>query len=121
MRPVRCVVLVVGGVVLVRAEPITEQQWQSTVVDLLGALGYRHLHVRRTVGRGRKWTTATNLVGWPDLLAWRPGRCVAIELKSESGRATAEQLEVLASLAVAGIEGRVVRPSQWDALVEWLR
>lgn len=103
------------------AEPITEAQWQATVVELLGALGYRHLHVRRTIGRGRKWTTATNLAGWPDLLAWRPGRVVAIELKSESGRPTSAQLEVLESLADAGVEGRVVRPSEWDDLVRWLR
>lgn len=104
-----------------RAEPITEAEFQSTVVELLVALGYRHLHVRRTLGRGRKWTTSTNLAGWPDLLAWRPGRCVAIELKSESGQATPEQVEVLASLREAGIESRVVRPSGWDELVGWLR
>jgi hypothetical protein len=105
----------------VRAESITEAEFQATVVELLAAFGYRHLHVRRTIGQGGRWTTSTNLVGWPDLLAWRPGRCVAIELKSESGRATPEQLEVLASLAEAGIEGRVVRPSGWAGLVEWLR
>jgi len=100
---------------------ITEAQWQATVVELLGALGYEHLHVRRTIGRVRKWTTSTNLAGWPDLLAWRPGRIVAIELKSEQGKATAEQERVLASLAAAGVEGRVVRPSEWDELVGWLR
>lgn len=100
---------------------VSESDFQQTVVELLGTLGYRHLHVRRTIGRGRKWVTSTNLVGWPDLLAWCPGRVVAIELKSESGKATPEQLDVLATLAAAGIECRVIRPSDWGSLVEWLR
>lgn len=113
--------LAAGRAVGMLAEPITEAEFQSTVVELLGALGYQHLHVRRTVGRGRRWTTSTNLIGWPDLLAWRPGRIVAIELKSEGGKPTAEQVAVLGSLSAAGVEGRVVRPSDWDGLVEWLR
>lgn len=103
--------------------PLLEVDFQATVVEAAGALGWQHLHVRRTIGRGKRWVTATNLVGWPDLLLWheRQGRVVAIELKSEAGRATTEQLEVLRSLEAAGVETHVFRPSQWEELCSVLR
>lgn len=103
------------------ATAITEAEWQATVTDLLRALGYRSMHCRRSIGKGRRWTTATSVVGWPDLFAWRPGRAVALELKAEGGTVTTEQERVLAELAGAGIDARVVRPSDFDELVEWLR
>lgn len=96
--------------------PATEAEFQAQVVELARITRWEHLHVRRTIGRGRKWTTATNLAGWPDLLLWRPGRIVAAELKSESGKTTAEQDAVLASLAAAGVETFVWRPSDWDEI-----
>jgi hypothetical protein len=117
---------VLSAVAGIRSSPVpdlalTETEFQATVVDLLRALGYRSMHVRRTVGRGRRWTTATSVEGWPDLFAWRPGRAVAIELKTETGLVSAAQERVLAELNGAGVEARVARPSQWDELVAWLR
>lgn len=101
----------------------TEAEFQSTVVALLHSLGWRHLHVRRTIGRGRKWVTSTNLAGWPDIYAWHEGqrRQVALELKSERGSTTPEQVAVLASLAAAGVETMVARPSDFETLVALLR
>lgn len=95
---------------------MTEAEFQAQVVQLATITGWRHLHVRRTVGRGRKWTTSTNLAGWPDLLLWRPGRIIAAELKSDSGKVTDEQAEVLRSLAEAGVDGYVWRPSDFDRI-----
>lgn len=71
---------------------LSETDFQEQVVSLMGLLGWHHLHVRRTIGRGRKWVTSTNLAGWPDLLAWSPRRrrVLAAELKSERGQATPE-------------------------------
>lgn len=102
---------------------LTEADFQAQVVELAHLLGWRHLHVRRSVGRGRKWVTATNVSGWPDVLFWREGshRLIAAELKSETGKATDDQLEVLASLARAGIETHVWRPSDFDQIQETLR
>lgn len=98
------------------AEALTEEQWQQQVVQLAGFYRWRHLHVRRTIGRGKRWTTSTNVVGWPDLLLWheQQQRVVAAELKSERGPVRPEQLEVLASLEAAGIETYVWRPSDLD-------
>lgn len=96
-------------------------QWQAQVVDLCHMLGYDHLHVRRTVGRGKKWTTATNVIGWPDLLAFGPLGFVALELKTGDDKATPEQLAVLAKLAVAGARTMVAYPHDLDAVVALLR
>ena len=101
----------------------TEAEFQEQVVQLLNLTGWRHLHVRRSIGKGRKWVTATNLVGWPDLLCWheRQRRVLALELKTETGKTTAEQDAVLASLGAAGVEAMVLRPHQLQWLASWLR
>ena len=100
---------------------ITETEWQAQVVELAHALGWQHLHVRRTVGRGRKWVTATNLEGWPDLTLIRPtanhdGEIIFAELKSEKGRLDPKQAEVHQLLARAGHEVYVWRPSDLEAV-----
>jgi hypothetical protein len=102
---------------------VTEEDFQAQVVAAAHLFGWHHLHVRRTIGRGKKWVTATNVKGWPDLFLWHEKweRAVAAELKSERGVASPEQLECLASLAAAGIETYVWRPSDWDALEAVLR
>ena len=98
-------------------------EWQQQVIDLAHALGWRHLHVRRTVGRGRQWTTSTNRKGWPDLFLWHPtrGGVAAIELKTPgSPKVTAEQTEVLAELEAAGVPTLVAMPADLDAVQAFL-
>lgn len=97
--------------------PLTEAQWQQQVIDLAHALQWKHLHVRRSIGKGRKWTTATNVSGWPDLYLWHDRHgFAALELKSETGEATPEQLDVLAQLERAGARVMVARPSDLPAV-----
>lgn len=101
------------------AGALTEAEWQSQVVDLAHALGWTHLHVRRSIGKGRTWQTTTNLRGWPDLFLWshrHPGLPVAAELKTDapSSKPTDEQLEVLDGLRAAGIRAEVWRPRDFD-------
>lgn len=103
-----------------------EADFQQQVIELLHVYGWRHLHVRRSIGRGgggRKWQTTTNVKGWPDLFCWHEGqqRTLAAELKSETGKATDEQLEVLASLRAAGVEVHVWHPADLDRLPAILR
>lgn len=102
---------------LANADTLDEATFQSQVVELAGMLGWSHLHVRRTRGRGGAWTTSTNLPGWPDLYCWHPDRGVfAAELKSERGELRPEQLEVLSSLEAAGVETHVWRPSDFPEI-----
>lgn len=96
--------------------PISETDWQQQVIDLAHLHGWQHLHIRRTIGKGQRWTTSTNVKGWPDLYLWSEDqqRTMAVELKSESGVVTDEQRAVLESLARAGVEVHVWRPSDID-------
>lgn len=100
----------------------TEAEFQAQVVQLAHTLGWKHLHVRRSIGKGRKWVTTTNRVGWPDLLLWstRQGRTIAAELKAKGGACTPEQLEVLDELARSGIETFVWWPVDLDEIKQTL-
>lgn len=99
-----------------------ESEWQTQIVDLAHLNGWRHLHVRRSIGRGQRWTTTTNVVGWPDLLLWHESdqRVLAIELKVGKNAPTVEQIEVLGSLRAAGIETAILWPDMLDEAVELL-
>jgi len=99
----------------------THEEWQAQVVDLAQVLGWRHLHVRRTIGRGRKWTTSTNRVGWPDLFLWHPRRgFAAVELKVGRDKPSEEQTAVLAELEAAGARVLVAYPADLEALRDLL-
>lgn len=95
----------------------THVEWQEQAVALAHYLGWQHLHIRRTVGRGRQWTTSTNIKGWPDLWLWKAGVGFAgVELKVGKDTATPEQMAVLASLSAAGARTMVAYPSDLEAL-----
>lgn len=86
-------------------------------MDLMHSLGWNHLHVRRTIGRGKQWVTATNRSGFPDLFAWHPRHgFAAVELKVGADKATPEQTQVLAELAAAGAATMVAYPHDLPAL-----
>ena len=99
-----------------RPLPISETDFQTQVVQLARICGWTTMHVRRTIGRGRRWTTSTSVSGWPDLAIWRPGRFLAVEIKTDAGTVTPEQADVLESLRGAGIDARVWRPRDWDEI-----
>jgi hypothetical protein len=94
----------------------TEAAFQGQVVELARMTGWKTMHVRRSVGKGHRWTTSTSVVGWPDLILWRPGRIIAAELKSDTGQVTCDQALVLASLEEAGMECHVWRPRDLDEI-----
>lgn len=98
------------------AATMTEADWQQQVIDLAHHLGWQHMHVRRSIGKGRRWTTATNVKGWPDLTLWneRQQRIVFVELKSTNGTVEPDQETVHASLRAAGLEVYVWRPDDLD-------
>lgn len=101
--------------------PLTETEWQKQVTDLMRYTGWTFLHVRKSIGKGKKWATTTNLVGWCDLLAWHPRRgFVALELKVGKNKATPEQEAVLRSLAAAGASVMVAYPSDLEAVKRML-
>jgi hypothetical protein len=61
--------------------------------------------------------------GWPDLVLWRPrkGGLIFAELKSNEGKVSRAQREVLDSLSSAGATTAVWRPTDWALIVEMLK
>lgn len=101
----------------------SEAEWQATVIAALVAGGWRwmHHHDSRKVARAPVGTPVAlqrTGRGFPDLIAVRGSRLLAIELKSARGRLSHEQGAWLADLAGAGLETYVWRP-QDRATMEW--
>jgi hypothetical protein len=98
----------------VTAATVAEAEFQAQVVELAGVLGWWHMHVRRSIGKGRKWVTATN-VPWPDLTLWRPprstertGSFLVRELKVDARSPWQPgQREVLDQLHACGVDAGV--------------
>ena len=87
------------------------------IVGLMGALaagGWRFQHVRRSdlgIVQGHR--------GLPDLIAVHPerGALLMLECKSDPGWLDPEQRAWVEGLRAAGVDARVVRPNDYDALV----
>jgi hypothetical protein len=96
----------------------TEAEFQEQVVQLARLCGWRHLHVRRSIGRGTRWTTATNLIGWVDLTLMRPpDGLIFAELKRRGGQPTPEQTEMVDFLSGFPFALAVVwTPDDWPAI-----
>ena len=106
------------GPTVVDAMTITEAEFQQQVIDLAHLYGWHVNHTRRSIGKHGRWVTATSCRGFPDLTTWNPRqlRFLFAELKTEKGRVTPDQHDVLASMAETGIEVYVWRPSDFDVI-----
>ena len=91
----------------------TEKQFQSAVMQLARLTGwcFYHTHDSRRSGSG-----------FPDLCLVRNHRCIMAELKTDTGKVTADQELWLAALgAVEGIEAACWRPKDWGTIETTLR
>ena len=93
-------------------DPADEEAFMQRVIDLARDLGYRHYHPRDS----RK-----SVAGWPDLVLVRPGRCLFVETKTDTGRLTAAQEDWLECLRDAGQEVHVWRPGDMAEIERVLR
>lgn len=95
----------------------TEAEFQAQIIQLAHIYGWKHMHARRSIGKGRKWVTATN-IPWPDLTLFHPTkqRFLIRELKTNTGKPTPQQLEVLQQLRDSGIDADIWRPNDWPAI-----
>ncbi len=94
---------------------LTEAQWSKTVEGLLNTYQWKWVHFR-PARTEKGWRTAVSgHKGFPDYVAVKDGRFLLIELKSEAGKLSEEQLEWWHHLnPVAAIEGYIWRPSDYD-------
>lgn len=102
---------------------MTEADLQQQIVDLADMLGVTTMHVRKSIkGERGGWTTATSIKGWPDLTLWSNGHHVRYrEIKTDTGRLSADQMSVLGSLEAAGADVGVWRPRDWPEIESTLR
>jgi hypothetical protein len=90
---------------------MSEDDFKSRIMDTAMLYGWRICHIRPARKQHGRWVTPIEgHAGLPDLILARDGRVLLIELKSQVGKPTAEQL---AWLAAAGDNGRLWRPSDW--------
>ncbi len=107
------------------ALPMSEADLQRVVTDAATALGWHWVHFR-PARTAHGWSTPVSGplgAGFPDLFLARPrdGRLLALELKSAKGSPSVDQLAVHAVLIAAGLDVRIVRPSDVDTILEVLR
>lgn len=100
---------------------MTEDDLLEAFVELFGLLGWRCYHVRRS---DRALVQGKGGAGWPDIIAADPRthRLVALELKSNVGMPTEDQLAWLSELRQhPTLEATIVRPATYDAAIDWIR
>jgi hypothetical protein len=101
------------------APRMTEDQLLIGLLELLGLLGWRSIHLRRS---DRALLQGAGAAGFPDIFAMAPGgRMLAIECKSDRGIPTPEQIAWLSGFRSLGVEATVIRPASYDAAIAWIR
>jgi VRR-NUC domain len=89
----------------------SETAFQDRVVALAKAAGWQVYH---------PYDSRKSAPGWPDLVLMRDREVLFRELKTDSGRTTAEQRGWLDGLEAAGQDVEVWRPRDWDRIVQRL-
>ncbi len=94
---------------------MTEDELLLGICHALDLGGWRWRHERRS-----DHALVMGSAGWPDLICVRGGRLLVLELKAESGVVTSEQHAWIDELRAAGVDARIVRPADYDELLEEL-
>ena len=102
---------------------MTEAQFQRQVLALAKMTGWRTAHFRPAMNARGDWRTpvAGDGKGFPDLLLVRGGKLLAVELKTDRGTLSPEQREWRDALLAAGVDWRLWRPRDWDAIEATLK
>lgn len=98
------------------ASAISEEAFQAQVIELAEVCGWRVIEFEayRKAARG-KFIGEQRSTGWPDLTLIRE-IVLFRELKSQAGRTSDEQDEILGALRAAGADVRVWRPCDWPEI-----
>lgn len=95
--------------------PQTEAQFQQAVIEAARWAGWKIHHTRPAMMKSGAWATPIQgHIGFPDLvLAHDRYGVMFVELKTTRGRLSEHQSDWIATLASAGAEWHVWRPSDW--------
>lgn len=99
-----------------------EKDFQRFVFEQLRLGGWRFAHFGNSVkyvrkGDGYLVIPDKDSRGFPDIIAVKGERIIALELKGTTTRIRPEQLEWIADLRTAGVEAHIWRPDDYDAYV----
>ncbi len=102
--------------------PLSEQDFQSQVIDLARQTGWRLCHFRPGKTAGGRWATQmSGDIGYPDLSLVRGDRLVFAELKTGNGQPTPGQVEWLQALdRVQHVTAQLWRPHDLDLIATLL-
>ena len=103
--------------------PVSESDFQQTVIQLAKLNGWRVAHFRPAMNRRGVWATQMQGdPGFPDLVLAREGVVIFVELKRERAKLTAEQQAWRWALGAGrpGCNAHIWYPSMWDSIVELL-
>jgi protein-disulfide isomerase-like protein with CxxC motif len=94
------------------APPQSERQFQAEVVKHAKRQGFKVYHT---------FDSRRSAAGFPDLVLIRNGKLIVAELKTDTGRVSAEQATWLELFAECGIPAMTWRPADWPEIVEKLK
>lgn len=106
------------------APKISERAYQDLIVEAAHLFGWRAAHFRAAINaRGHRMTpVAYDGEGYPDLTLLHPRLGVVWwEVKDARGQPSPAQRAWLEHLTAGGWEARVVRPRDWDYVIQTLR
>lgn len=102
-----------------------EKDFQKQVLIDLRTAGWRVSHFGNTVKIVRRGDTYIPVPdpdgrGFPDIIALKGSRGLALELKGLKTPIRPEQAEWIAAFREAGFEGHIVRPADWPVIASIL-
>lgn len=103
--------------------PISEKDFQKTVIDMAHLFGWRVAHFRPAMTKRGRWVTPVQAdgAGFPDLIMVRDDEVIVAELKSAKGKLTKDQKLWLEAFSNAGISAFTLFPSDLDMIEKFLR
>ena len=107
---------------MTRQKGLTERQYAEQVEGVLDAFGWTWCHMRAARTKHGWRTPLSGYAGMLDYTAVRDGRLLMFEIKTDTGRLTAEQQWWFDELKKCpGVEVYVWQPKMWDVLLETLK
>lgn len=103
-------------------KPMLERHFATQVEHLLDLFGWLWKHDEPAVRQSGTWATSfRGSRGFPDYVATRDGRVIFAEIKNETGRLTAGQVEWITELRRTAAETYLWRPDDLEEIKRVLR
>lgn len=101
---------------------LAEREWQKILIEGLVQARWTINHTRKARTAKGAWITPTTSKGFPDLVAVRAGRLLAVEVKGPRTTLDAEQVAWLALFAeLPAANAWVLRPQDdWNRVGAWI-